>query len=125
LGDGLAIVLIDDTSGNCPLTSELSATSPAPEPITTTPEPLKRPTKAEASETQLALERVVKESYRSYVTKGVFKRADMTPAGFFDAEMPCRVWPRAGTWSTVPCGARTSSATPDRVAGRRGTRLGQ
>ena len=32
----------------------------------------------------LALERVVGESYRSYVTREVFERAGMTAAGFFD-----------------------------------------
>ena len=32
----------------------------------------------------LALERVVDESYRSYVTREVFQRAGMTTAGFFD-----------------------------------------
>jgi CubicO group peptidase (beta-lactamase class C family) len=32
----------------------------------------------------LALERVVAESYRSYVTREVFERAGMTTAGFFD-----------------------------------------
>ena len=32
----------------------------------------------------LALERVVEESYRSYVTREVFQRVGMTTAGFFD-----------------------------------------
>ena len=32
----------------------------------------------------LALERVVEESYRAYVTREVFQRAGMTTAGFFD-----------------------------------------
>ena len=36
----------------------------------------------------LALERVVGESYRSYVTREIFERAGMTGAGFFDRRDP-------------------------------------
>ena len=36
----------------------------------------------------LALERIVGESYRSYVTREIFERAGMTGAGFFDRRDP-------------------------------------
>jgi CubicO group peptidase (beta-lactamase class C family) len=36
----------------------------------------------------LALERVVDESYRSYVTRDIFERAGMTGSGFFDRRDP-------------------------------------
>ena len=55
----------------------------------------------------LALERVVDEFYRSYVTREVFQRAGMTTAGFFDRRDA--VPGVAEGWDLVD-GARTSSA---------------
>ena len=73
----------------------------------------------------LALERIVGESYRSYVTREIFERAGMTAAGFFDRRDAV---PRvAEGWDLVDGSVALEhlQLSADRFAGRRGPRVGQ